>query len=174
MKLITYGGIGNLPTVAEGAAYTELTVDDVKETASFTKKGGYVGITMEMIRNSNIVEIQAVPKALAIAAVRTRSAAVSALFTANAGVGPTLAQDSTALFHANHNNVGHHRPGTGRMARDPRRMLPTHRSQQRQSTGRLPQILPCCPLNCTTPPSSSLATATAYPPATHPKPRAEA
>jgi hypothetical protein len=106
MKLITYGGIGNLPTVTEGAAYTELTVDDVKETASFTKKGGYVGITMEMIRNSNIIEIQAVPRALAIAAVRTRSAAVSAIFTSNSGVGPTLDQDSTALFHADHNNVG--------------------------------------------------------------------
>ena len=105
MKLITYGGIGNLPTVAEGAAYTELTVDDVKETASFTKKGGYVGITMEMIRNSQIVQIQAVPRALATAAVRTRSAAISALFTANSGVGPTLDQDSKALFHADHNNV---------------------------------------------------------------------
>ena len=105
MKLITYGGIGNLPTVAEGAAYTELTVDDVKETASFTKKGGYVGITMEMIRNSQIVQIQAVPRALATAAVRTRSAAISAIFTSNSGVGPTLAQDSVALFHADHSNV---------------------------------------------------------------------
>ena len=105
MKLISFGGIGDLPTVAEGAAYTEATVDDVKETATFYKKGAYVGITLEMIRNSSIVEIQAVPKALAIAAVRTRSAAVSALFTSNSGVGPTLAQDSTALFHANHSNV---------------------------------------------------------------------
>jgi hypothetical protein len=105
MKLITYGGIGNLPTVTEGAAYTELTVDDVKETASFTKKGGYVGITIEMIRNSQIVEIQAVPRALATAAVRTRSAAVSTIFTSNSGVGPTLAQDSTALFHADHSNI---------------------------------------------------------------------
>jgi hypothetical protein len=105
MKLITYGGIGNLPTVSEGAAYTELTVDDVKETASFTKKGGYVGITLEMIRNSQIVQIQAVPRALATAAVRTRSAAVSTIFTSNSGVGPTLDQDSTALFHADHGNI---------------------------------------------------------------------
>lgn len=105
MKLISFGGIGDLPTVAEGAAYTEATVDDVKETATFYKKGAYVGITLEMIRNSSIVEIQAVPKALAIAAVRTRSAAVSNLFTQAAGVGPTLAQDSVALFHADHGNV---------------------------------------------------------------------
>ncbi len=106
MKFITWGGINNLPTVSEGAAYTELTVDDEKETASFNKKGGYVGITLEMIRNSAIVQIQAVPRALATAAVRTRSAAISEIFTANAGVGPTLDTDSTALFHADHDNIG--------------------------------------------------------------------
>jgi hypothetical protein len=105
MKFITFGGIGNLPTVAEGDPYTELTVDDQTETAVFSKKGGYVGLTLEMIRNSSIVQLQAVPRALAVAAVRTRSAAVSALFTANAGVGPTLATDSKALFHADHHNV---------------------------------------------------------------------
>jgi hypothetical protein len=105
MKWITLGGLSNLPTVAEGASYTELDVDDVKESAAFVKKGGYVGITREMIRNSDIMRLQAIPRALAAAALRTRSAAVSAIFTDNSGVGPTLAQDSTALFHANHSNV---------------------------------------------------------------------
>jgi hypothetical protein len=105
MKWITLGGIGNLPTVNEGAAYTELSVADVKETAAFVKRGGYVGITREMIKNSNIMQLQAIPRALAAAAVRTRSAAVAALFTANSGVGPTLAQDSKALFHADHGNL---------------------------------------------------------------------
>ncbi len=105
MKWITLGGVGNLPTVAEGAAYTELDVSDAKESAAFVKRGGYVGITREMIRNGDIMQLQAIPRALASAAVRTRSAAVSALFTANSGVGPTLAQDSKALFHADHGNL---------------------------------------------------------------------
>ena len=105
MKWITLGGIGNLPTVSEGAAYTELSVADVKETAAFVKRGGYVGITREMIKNSNIMQLQAIPRALAAAAVRTRSAAVAGLFTAGSGVGPTLAQDSKALFHADHGNL---------------------------------------------------------------------
>lgn len=105
MKWITLGGIGNLPTVSEGAAYTELSISDVKESASFVKRGGYVGITREMIKNSNILQLQAIPRALATAAVRTRSAAVAALFTAASGVGPTLAQDSKALFHADHSNL---------------------------------------------------------------------
>ncbi len=105
MKWITLGGIGALPTVNEGAAYTELSVSDVKESASFIKRGGYVGITREMIMNSNIMQLQAIPRALGAAAVRTRSAAVAALFTAGSGVGPTLAQDSKALFHADHANI---------------------------------------------------------------------
>ncbi|HQF70714.1 MAG TPA: hypothetical protein PLH39_05490, partial [Promineifilum sp.] len=105
MKWITLGGIGNLPTVSEGAAYTELSVSDVKESAAFVKRGGYVGITREMIKNSNILQLQAIPRALAVAAVRTRSAAVAALFTAGSGAGPTLSQDSKALFHADHGNL---------------------------------------------------------------------
>lgn len=105
MKWITLGGIGNLPSVSEGAAYTELSVADVKETAAFVKRGGYVGITREMIKNSDIMQLQAIPRALAVAAVRTRSAAVAALFTANSGIGPTLSQDSKALFHTDHANL---------------------------------------------------------------------
>ena len=105
MKWITLGGVGNLPTVSEGAAYTELSIADVKETSSFVKRGGYVGITREMIKNGDIMQLQAIPRALAAAAVRTRSAAVAGLFTSGSGVGPTLSQDSKALFHADHANL---------------------------------------------------------------------
>jgi hypothetical protein len=102
MQWLQFGGVANLPVVAEGAAYTELTVTDTKETSSFTKYGGYVGITDKMIRNSRIDELQAIPKALTIAAIRTRSAAIAGIFTQASGTGPTLAQDSTVLFHSNH------------------------------------------------------------------------
>ena len=102
MQWLQMGGLGNLPVVAEGAAYTELTVADTKETSSFVKYGGYVGITDKMIRNSKIDEMQAIAKGLAIAAIRTRSAYLAAIFTTASGTGPTLAQDSTVLFHANH------------------------------------------------------------------------
>jgi hypothetical protein len=106
MKWITISGISNLPTVAEGASYTELAVSDVAENDSFAKYGGYVGITRELIKNSQIAKMQAIPRALATAALRTRSAAVSAIFTSNSGVGPTLEQDSTALFETNtHKNL---------------------------------------------------------------------
>lgn len=105
VNLIMVDGVANLPVVAEGAAYTEAAVGDSKETMSFTKYGHYVGITLETIRKSDIQRIQAIPRELVKAAIRTRSAAIAGLFTANGGVGPTLADDNTALFHANHGNL---------------------------------------------------------------------
>jgi hypothetical protein len=106
VQLLMMDGISALPTVAEGAAYTEATVGDSKEALSFTKKGHYVGITLEAIRRSDIQRIQAVPRLLVQAAIRTRSAAVSFIFTQASGTGPTLADDSTVLFHSNHGNLG--------------------------------------------------------------------
>jgi hypothetical protein len=105
MSWISFGGITTLPSVPEKGSYSELDVDDVKESDSFSKYGGYVGITREMLRKSQIQRIQAVPRALASASVKTRSAKIAAIFTQNSGAGPTLDQDATALFHANHSNV---------------------------------------------------------------------
>jgi hypothetical protein len=106
VQLIMVDGLANLPTVTEGAAYTEATVGDSKESLSFTKHGHYVGITLETIRRSDIQRIQAIPRAFVQASVRTRSAAIAAIFTTASGTGPTLADDSTALFHSNHGNLG--------------------------------------------------------------------
>ena len=106
MNWLQYGGLSNLSTVDDGGAYTEKSVGDSKETDSFIKYGNYVGITRKMLRNSEIAQIQAIPNALAVAAIRTRSAKIAAIFTANSGVGPTLDQDSVALFHtASHANL---------------------------------------------------------------------
>ncbi len=106
MAWLQFGGIGDLPVVADGAAYSELSVDDSKETDSFTKYGGYVGITEKVIRNSDIAKIQAIPRALTVAAVQTRSAKIAAIFSQASGTGPTLDQDSIVLFHTDsHGNL---------------------------------------------------------------------
>lgn len=104
-QFITLGGIGELPTVAEGAAYTELSWDDSAETAAFVKKGGYLGVTIEAIDKDDTRRLQAAPRALAQAAWLTLSKAVSDLFTVNGGTGPTLS-DALTLFHASHANLG--------------------------------------------------------------------
>lgn len=106
MCWLQFGGIGDLPVVADGAAYTELTVADSKEADAFAKYGGYVGITEKALRNSDIARMQAVPRQLTISAIQTRSAKIANIFSQAAGLGPTLDQDSTALFdlsaHANY------------------------------------------------------------------------
>jgi hypothetical protein len=105
VKWITLGGVGELPTVAEGAAYTEMTWDDQTETASFVKKGGYLGITLEAIDKDDTRKLQAAPRALAQAAWLTLSKAVSYIFTQENGTGP-LVSDSTRLFTVGHGNLG--------------------------------------------------------------------
>jgi hypothetical protein len=105
IDLVMVDGLANLPTVAEGAAYTEAVTGDARESMSFGKRGVYVGITLEMFRRSDIAKMQAIPRELVKAAIRTRSAAIAGIFTAASGAGPTMVDDSTALFHADHGNL---------------------------------------------------------------------
>ncbi|MCW5848607.1 MAG: hypothetical protein KIT87_00710 [Anaerolineae bacterium] len=102
---IAVGGFGDLPTISEGAAYMELTWDDTTETTRWTKKGGYLGLTLEMIDRDETRRVRRIPGLLATAAIRTLSSTVAGLFTQNSGVGPDLA-DSTALFDASRGNLG--------------------------------------------------------------------
>jgi len=106
MAWITFGGIGNLPVVAEGAAYTEVTVADARENDNFTKYGAYLGITEELWRNDDLQRLQMIPRQLAVSALRTRSAKLAAIFTTASGTGPTLDDDGVVLFHtATHGNL---------------------------------------------------------------------
>ena len=61
IDLVMVDGLANLPTVAEGAAYTEAVTGDARESMSFGKRGVYVGITLEMFRRSDIAKMQAIP-----------------------------------------------------------------------------------------------------------------
>ncbi len=108
VRWITLGGVGELPTVAEGATYTELTWDDDYQTDSFVKKGGYLGLTIEAIDKDDTGRLRAAPRALAQAAWLTLSKSVSAIFTSNSGAGPNINVGGTsrALFHASNNNLG--------------------------------------------------------------------
>jgi len=106
IRWITLGGIGDLPTVAEGAAYSELTWDDQTETAAFVKKGGYLGLTIEAIDKDDTRRLQAAPRALAQAAWLTLGKSIAAIFTDNSGTGPTMADTYQLFDSSNHGNLG--------------------------------------------------------------------
>ena len=99
VRWITLGGVGELPTVAEGAAYTELTWDDAYESAAWNKKGGYLGLTLEAMDKDDVGKLRRAPAALAQAAWLTLGKSISAIFTSAAGLGPTLT-DTGTLFNA--------------------------------------------------------------------------
>jgi hypothetical protein len=109
IKWITLGGVGELPTVPEGAAYTEVTWNDIEQQDDFVKKGGYLGITMEAIDKDDTRRLQSAPRAIAQAAWLTLSKSVSEIFTSNSGVGPNIFYDDSntrALFHTSNSNLG--------------------------------------------------------------------
>lgn len=93
-----FGTVASLPSVSEGAEYTELKIGDSPETSSFTKYGGYIGITLEALDRDDTRKLRAVPRELASAAIRNISSLVAAVFTDNSAVGPTMA-DTGALFN---------------------------------------------------------------------------
>jgi len=105
VRWITLGGLSDLDTVTEGNPYVEKTWDDAAETSAFIKKGNYIGLTLEMIDRDDVGAVRAIPQRLGLAAYRTLSSAVAALFTANSGAGVELA-DEEYLFSAAHDNVG--------------------------------------------------------------------
>jgi hypothetical protein len=105
VKWISLGGVGELPKVSEGGAYTELTWSDAAEAASWQKRGGYLGITLEAMDKDDVGRLRSAPRALAQAAWLTLGKTVAGLFTQSSGVGPTLA-DGKALFHTDHANLG--------------------------------------------------------------------
>ena len=106
------GTVGSLPTVAEGAAYSELVVGDSPETAEFTKFGGYIPLTLELIDRDETRKLRAYPRELAAAGLRKISELVAGIFTSNSGAGPAMA-DGGALFNTTpvataggHQNLG--------------------------------------------------------------------
>jgi hypothetical protein len=111
------GTVGSLPAVSEGAAYSELMIGDSPETAQFTKYGGYIPLTLELIDRDETRKLRAYPRELAAAGLRKISELVAGVFTSNAGVGPTMA-DGGALFNttAATTEGGHQNLGTTAMS----------------------------------------------------------
>jgi hypothetical protein len=95
---VLVGTVGTLPSVEEGAEYTELKIGDSPETADFVKYGGYIPLTLELIDRDNTRKLRMYPRELAKAGLRRISGLVAEVFTTASGLGPTLA-DTGTLFN---------------------------------------------------------------------------
>lgn len=100
---VRFGGYGDLPEVAEGANYENLTeLTDEQATYSVRKRGGTEDITIEMIANDDVGAIRRIPIKLARAAARTlHKFVMNTLIFDN----PTI-YDGTTLFSDTHNVNG--------------------------------------------------------------------
>lgn len=103
---ILVGELTLLPSVAEGAAYTALGVADSPEVGSWSKYGGYVGLTLEMFERDDTLKLRQYPFKLATAGLRRISAAIANIFTANSGVGPAMADTYNVFDSSHHYNLG--------------------------------------------------------------------
>jgi hypothetical protein len=103
---VLVGEVTALPTVNEGAPYTELPLSDSAETSEWTKYGGYIGLTLEMFERDETHKLVQYPRKLASAALRRVSGLVASVFTASSGTGPAMT-DSYHVFDATHHaNLG--------------------------------------------------------------------
>ena len=92
---VRIGGIGDIPTVAEKGEYTQLAWDDATVSGTWVKKGGYLPLSMEMIDRDDTAAWRTVPRQLATSAEVTLSGVVSALFTDNSGIGPSITTEGS-------------------------------------------------------------------------------
>lgn len=98
------GGYGDLPVVPEGAPYQPLTSPtDEEATYAPSKRGGLESITWETIRNDDMGAVRRVPIELAIADRATLYHLVWNTFIRDNAI---ATYDATALYHANHANLG--------------------------------------------------------------------
>jgi len=102
---VLVGEVTALPSVAEGAPYPSLNVADSRETASWNKYGGYIGLTLEMFERDETHRLVQFPKRLAGAGLRRISSLVGSIFTSGGGVGPNMA-DGSPVFAAARQNLG--------------------------------------------------------------------
>lgn len=103
---ILVGEVTLLPSVNEGAAYTELGISDSAETGSWEKYGGYLGLTLEMFERDDTLRLRQFPYKLATAGLRRLSSLVGAIFTASAGAGPLMADNKNVFESTTHRNLG--------------------------------------------------------------------
>lgn len=101
VSLIGLGSFSDLAQIAEGGEYTQGSIIDSAESVTVATYGKNFGLTRQALINDDLGEFATLSRQFAAAASRTLSRLVFSKLTSN----PTMAYDSTALFHTNHGNL---------------------------------------------------------------------
>jgi len=101
-KLSSFSDIGDLP---EGAAFEAGGFSDKKESGSVSTKGKVVTLTRRLIVDNDTGVLAQFPRRMSTAVYGRMNRDFYDLLCSNALVGPTLTEDSKALFHADHSNL---------------------------------------------------------------------
>lgn len=102
-KRLRMGSFGNLDSLNEAGEYKHKAIPDATaETVSIDTKANTISLTRKAIINDDLGGFVRLGQMLARAAARSIEADAYALLVSN----PALDSDSTALFHANHGNLG--------------------------------------------------------------------
>jgi hypothetical protein len=96
--------VGLLPEVPPGSDIPLMKAQARTEYVRATTRAGRIRFTRAMLFGDDSGALVRLAEAFGQAEQRTVQAAVTDYLTQASGTGPTLNQDSTALFHTNHNN----------------------------------------------------------------------
>lgn len=99
------GSAPALEHVNEGGEYTNGPLSEDSTSYRVAKYGKIVTLTWEALVNDDIGAFIRIKPAMGMAARRLEADIVYSLFGLNGGAGPTM-QDSKALFHDDHDNLG--------------------------------------------------------------------
>lgn len=95
----------DLEAIPEDGEPRSGTISDFKETFALVEYARSFALTRRTIVNDDLDAFTRVPRLMGRAANRKIGDQVVTVLTSNSLVGPTLNQDSTALFHADHSNL---------------------------------------------------------------------
>jgi hypothetical protein len=98
---VQIGGYGNLPAVAQSAAYLPLSSPgDLRATYAVSKRGGLETVTLEAIKNDDVGVLRRIPTEMALAAANTLYEFVFDFYRTNPNI-----YDASALYTAPRGNL---------------------------------------------------------------------
>lgn len=105
-KDVRLAGPSSVPDLGHGGQLEMLDMLEAAEAMQIGTVGGKLVLTRQMFINDDLNAFMRIPVMLGRAARRSINSKVYALLTSASGVGPTMAEDSKALFHATHTVEG--------------------------------------------------------------------